>query len=916
MPENKKPFKQLKEDVREACWEGQDYDFAALEGKLPAKKVEELQRTCQLEKLKRAAYEAGRLGEEIDRSSLEQEWNPKEINSLWRMHERGKEHPPGPGEKRPRGHGEDRDNFDQTRYELGEKIGAGAFGTVYEGLDLDPKPKWTDRNRVAIKIQRSLWKKMSKDEARRLRQVRSRYVVEVLDYGLLIKPDGNPELLSRFQDELELMGCPQLNTEDRDRRIYLVMELIEGEHLGKKIKPEKPFDEDQTRQWMYECCRGMYEAHEAGLIHRDLKPENIFIESVSKSVKIGDFGLAKLIPTDDLPAEESISEDVAKENPATAGTFKYFGTFEYMAPEHWDGNAEKRSDIYSFGATFYHLLTGQPPFTGDQSTLRRKHKEEIPPSPKSLHPKLSVQISDLIMKCLEKEPGDRYQSFQSIQNHLQTLPDLIEKIKCGYDALKEGDCQTARGFFSKATGMCEDSAEAWCGLGEAYLMDGELKRAINAFTKAIELKDDFDRAHEHLKIARENLSRQDKGSPPIDDGLSWFLQEGERSLNKGDFVRAYRAFNKAIAKYPHSYEARIGRGKTYLLSETNDQAIKDFTAAISLNQYSPEAYYLRGKAYLLENQHDKAIKDFTKTLELEPRYPEALLRRGRAYFERKHWRAEFGHVQKLKRKDYDLAIKDLSLEISQINPGSADAYYYRGLAYLKRKRRWRGKDLSLAVEDFKKVVELNPDHCMAWFNLGRAEAMRIKKYEPSIRYFSKALALDPKMNMAYFNRGLAYWENNDDENAEIDFQVAGKEYAHLIPKRDGPEKLHFSLKKIESFIPPPYEAEIMEAFPAVIPSGVTTKVIADRGELVSAVQSASLVTDKENQRVIFRFKGKEVELESKGSDISESKIRFGVEMEGEEVELGFDPAFFVDALSTIATEQVTLVFYWPEDSAK
>jgi DNA polymerase-3 subunit beta len=165
---------------------------------------------------------------------------------------------------------------------------------------------------------------------------------------------------------------------------------------------------------------------------------------------------------------------------------------------------------------------------------------------------------------------------------------------------------------------------------------------------------------------------------------------------------------------------------------------------------------------------------------------------------------------------------------------------------------------------------------------------------------------------------------------EMEIENSGsKTISGIIPNRaadvmvkvlsQGSENIKLALEEIEvqmSFVGGELIAKLVEGtFPeykSAIPSDVTTKVTADRGELVAAVRSASLVTDKETETVIFRFKGKEVELESKGSDIGESKIRVGVEMDGDGVEIRFNPTYFVDALRTIDTEQVRMEFYGPE----
>jgi O-acetyl-ADP-ribose deacetylase (regulator of RNase III) len=156
---------------------------------------------------------------------------------------------------------------------------------------------------------------------------------------------------------------------------------------------------------MRQVCEGMAAAADQGVIHRDLKPSNILID-VRGHARVADFGLARgPEPTGDL-----------------SNTGDVMGTPYYMAPEQAEDprTVDIRADIYSFGATFYHALTGRPPFEGETSfSVLYKHKTEPLISPRARQPDLSERINDLLERCLAKSPADRFPSFAEILTHLQ-----------------------------------------------------------------------------------------------------------------------------------------------------------------------------------------------------------------------------------------------------------------------------------------------------------------------------------------------------------------------------------------------------------------------------------------------------------------------------------------------------------------
>jgi serine/threonine protein kinase len=260
-----------------------------------------------------------------------------------------------------------------SRYALLGEVGRGGMGVVYRG-----RHNTLDRQ-VAIKItlpgapqERFL------REARLLARINSPHVVIVHDFDIL--PDGSP---------------------------MLVMEWVEGKTLL-DVLTEKGgcLPEDQALAWMRQTSHGMLAAAEQGIIHRDLKPSNILVDDQGKA-RVADFGLAR-----------------GPQNPddLALSLQGMMGTPYYMAPEQAEDprGVDTRADIYSFGATFYHALTGEPPFKGETVfSILFKHKTEPLISPVAKNPILQPRTSELLERCLAKNPNDRFQSFAEVLGLLE-----------------------------------------------------------------------------------------------------------------------------------------------------------------------------------------------------------------------------------------------------------------------------------------------------------------------------------------------------------------------------------------------------------------------------------------------------------------------------------------------------------------
>ncbi len=225
----------------------------------------------------------------------------------------------------------------------------------------------------------------------------------------------NPQFIERFYNEGR--AAAQLNHPNIVQAFdvgragdlyYFVMEYVEGRTVHDDIVAKKRFPENDAIEIVMQVAEALQHAHERGLIHRDVKPKNIMITS-SGNVKLADMGLARAI-TDKEAAE------------AEAG--KAFGTPYYISPEQIRGEKDigAPADIYSLGATMYHMVTGQVPFEGkNPSSVMSKHLKAPLVAPDHVNPKLSNGVGEVIEMMMAKKVADRYQSCKDLLIDLRAV---------------------------------------------------------------------------------------------------------------------------------------------------------------------------------------------------------------------------------------------------------------------------------------------------------------------------------------------------------------------------------------------------------------------------------------------------------------------------------------------------------------
>jgi len=266
-------------------------------------------------------------------------------------------------------------------YELISPLGQGGMGVVY-------KARQKAANRlVALKIIRP-------DRMSNMTEVTQRRMVDRFKAEAHAAARLQHDNLVTVYDVGEIEGCH-----------YFSMQFVEGGSLSDQIS-DRSLDSREAATFVEPVCRAVHAAHEEGILHRDIKPANILIEDGTLRPRIADFGLAKL---------QNEDQELTRSGEA-------MGTPSYMPPEQFGdaASATARSDIYSIGATLYHLLSGRPPFKAATSMATMRQVLNVEPvALRELNPEVDQDLETICMKCLEKEPDRRFQTAAEVADELK-----------------------------------------------------------------------------------------------------------------------------------------------------------------------------------------------------------------------------------------------------------------------------------------------------------------------------------------------------------------------------------------------------------------------------------------------------------------------------------------------------------------
>lgn len=274
------------------------------------------------------------------------------------------------------------------RYKIIKQIGQGAMGVVYEAKD-----PLIDRI-VAIKTINL--QDLTPDEKT---EYEARFYLEARAAGRLSHPN-----IVTIYDLGECGGVP-----------YIAMELLDGLELENLLKDGQWLPIDETLNIIIQVATGLAYAHEHGIIHRDVKPSNIMVLKGDR-IKIADFGIARM--------------DSWRLNTQSG---KLLGSPMYMSPEQVSSHSvDLRSDIFSVGTLMYRALSGKMPFSGNNThSIIYKIVHEEPPKPSSLNPEIPGILDSIVMKCLSKNPDDRYQNAIELADDLRTCHEMLQRANTG-----------------------------------------------------------------------------------------------------------------------------------------------------------------------------------------------------------------------------------------------------------------------------------------------------------------------------------------------------------------------------------------------------------------------------------------------------------------------------------------------------
>jgi serine/threonine protein kinase len=272
--------------------------------------------------------------------------------------------------------------FDE--FETHETIGVGTVGTIYRARDL------ANDQFVALKV---LLPTVSADEIVSARFEREMHILEKLSHPNIVKYFGGGR---------------------QDRQLFFAMELVDGGTLKELLAETGRMSWQEVAACGVQICSALQHAHNHGIIHRDLKPSNLLFNT-DASLKLTDFGIAR----------DTHSADITD-------TGLTVGSYAYMSPEQITGDrmVTGKLDLYALGCLIYEMLTGRPPYLGDNfAQIFEQHLRTAPPDPRDLEPDCPEPLARLVQRLMAKDPEERPFNARSVQAELlQMLGESVTDV--------------------------------------------------------------------------------------------------------------------------------------------------------------------------------------------------------------------------------------------------------------------------------------------------------------------------------------------------------------------------------------------------------------------------------------------------------------------------------------------------------
>ncbi|MHB8883264.1 MAG: tetratricopeptide repeat protein [Thermodesulfovibrionales bacterium] len=545
-------------------------------------------------------------------------------------------------------------------------------------------------------------------------------------------------------------------------RLYIAMEYIASDEPGMNTLEgylrHRPPDLAQSLRWAIQFCHGMEYAYSKGIkAHRDIKPANIMIDQ-HKTVKITDFGLAGILAESSISEIESSSKESAPDSfmRTLAGTS--IGTPEYMSPEQFENLSacDERSDIYSFGVVLYQMASkGKLPFIADNPTYRwavLKHCHQETPVPI-----LNSILFSILLRCLEKEPRKRYQSFKELRLSLESLLmqeadevvilpeikelDVWELEEKGVSLANIGKNLEAIACFDSVLEVNPTSAPAWCNKGLSLIELGKHEEAIACFDRSLEI----DSKEAYPWVGKGNaLGKLGKHQERIacydrvleidpNDVFAWF-NKGNALKSVGKHEEALVCFDRALEIDPRKTNAWVNKGNTLKGIGKHEEALVCYDRALEIDPRKANAWFNKGNALKSVGKHEEALICFDRVLAINPR-------------EANTWKKKGDILSDLCKYEEALVCFDRAIDI---DPNNTDIWGLKAQALLLLDKPEE------ALDCYEKALAtmISPTDAIAWCDTGN-KLNGHGKYDDACFCFDKALEINPDFAEAWNCKGLA-----------------------------------------------------------------------------------------------------------------------------------------------------------------
>jgi len=583
------------------------------------------------------------------------------------------------------------------------------------------------------------------------------------DVAIKVLPDAvatSPERLARFEREARAaatLNHPNIvvlhSIEESNGTRFITMELVEGRTLSALVAAGG-MSFSNLLDLMIPLAEALVAAHHKGVVHRDLKPANIMVTAEGR-VKVLDFGLAKLTPSDpDLDLTQA-----RPEISQISDTGKVLGTAPYMAPEQLQGEAvDARADLFAFGIVLYELSTGQRPFKGGTfvevafSILRDHHAPLA-----QLRPDLPGELGRVLDRCLRKEPSARFQSAAEVLTELRALKSAVERGHLPAFApvpLPEDVASIAVLPFVNRSASAEDE----------YFSDGLADELLNVLGRIRGLRVAARTSAFHFKGKDTTIAEVGRALNVATVLEGSVRKVGNRVRIAVQLVKVSNGFHLWSETYDRTLDdifavqddiaqSVVKKLRTTLLGEDSDSAASgkartEVADAVKGRGVNPEAHrlYLQARHQLSRMAPEdtaKAIEYLDEALMLDPSHALAWAMLGHAHQQSatNGWTPlEAGFASARAAVE-----RALSLE-----PNLAEGHALMGRILWSHDWDWQAAERS-----HRRALELEPRNPFVLRSAGLLTYCQ-GRFDEAAAMFSRAIEHDPLSNLAYHNLGLAH----------------------------------------------------------------------------------------------------------------------------------------------------------------